>query len=90
MSEYTINPLQWFVTRQVDYEPTHFTRTNTKLTKESLEWIVNTLTGRYFLAPYNYEDEDILTIYNLGEGYLTMVPSFEDPGEAMMYTLKWS
>lgn len=92
MTEYTINPQQWFVNRRLPYEPVHFVKTNIRLTKESYEYLINNFTGRYSIRPYHYEDgeEDILSIFNYGEEYLNMVPSFEDPGEAMMFTLKWS
>lgn len=90
MNEYRINPQQWFVTRKLSYEPVHFVKTNIRLTKESYEYIINILTGRYCLTPYHHEDIDILSIFNYGEEYSNMVPSFEDPGEAMMFTLKWS
>lgn len=73
----------------MDHEPIHFVRTNTKLTKESLDWIINNLSGRYFLAP-EIDGDPINTLATFFDKYYNMVPSFEDPGEAMMYELKWS
>lgn len=80
MTEYQIDPMQWFVQRELSYKPKHFISTNTPLTPQSKHWIVHTLKGRYFLEEKSKEDDFLSDIF----------PSFENSAEAVMYELRWS
>ena len=84
MDEYKINPMTWFTERKQQHKPKHFVSTSTPLTTESIEWIANTLEGRYYLTGLGcYQPEKYK--YDLNE-----FPAFEDPKEAILYELKWS
>jgi len=76
-----IKPDVWFVNRQLPFKPNHFVTAATKLTPESAKWIAQNLTGRYTFSGY----VEITDLFDLA-----VVPSFEDPGEAVMYELTWS
>lgn len=80
MTEYHIDPIQWFVQRELSFKPKHFISTNTPLTLQSKQWIVHTLKGRYFLEERSTEDNFLSDIF----------PSFENSSEAVMYELRWS
>jgi len=69
-----INLHTWFMNRELALSPNHFVASGTPLTSESKVWIQEKLSGRYALLP--------------GE-FLEVIPSFEDPKEAMMYELAW-
>ena len=72
-----INLYTWFSDRELSFVPEHFVRSNTPITSESKEWILEKLTGRF-------------TILNAPGAFLSnMVPSFEDPKEAVFYELTW-
>ena len=85
MNEYTIDPLQWFLERQLDFKPKHFVATNTPATKESLNWIVYNLKGRFCIFQRPNEDIDINN-FNWVNTYV----AFEDPNEAILFELRWS
>jgi hypothetical protein len=76
-----IKPEVWFVNRQLDFKPLHFITAKTRLTNESAKWILTSLTGRFSFSGH-YEVDDFFDH--------VILPSFEDPGEAVMYELKWS
>lgn len=76
-----IKPEVWFVDRRLPFKPNHFITATTKLTPESARWIIQNLTGRYSFSGY-VEIDDLFD--------MATVPSFEDPGEAVMYELTWS
>jgi hypothetical protein len=76
-----IKPNVWFIDRRLPFKPPHFVTANTAITKESAKWIVHTLIGRY-----TFIEGD--TAGNFFEPFV--LPSFEDPAEAVMYELKWS
>ena len=75
----TIDPVNWFSDREVNFKPPHFVMTNTHITKESKFWILKNLKGRFALIEYDY----ITRIKKI-------VPAFEDPQEAILYELAWS
>lgn len=83
MNEYQLDPLQWHSQRKLDFEPNHFVRAKTVVTKKSSQWIIDSLRGRYTLLPKNSEDDII-------NDSLNYIPSFEDPSEAVFYELTWS
>lgn len=76
-----INLFTWFTERQLTHCPTHFVATRTPLTDASREWIVDKLSGRYFIGQFISTDE---------VKFMTYCPLFEDPQEAMLYELTWS
>lgn len=81
MTDLILKPEIWFIDRQLDFKPDHFVTATTPLKKESAEWIINTLVGRFTFSGKSHIDEDFETI---------KLPSFEDPLEATLYELKWS
>jgi hypothetical protein len=71
-----INLYTWFMDRELDFTPPHFVKSGTVLTDESKVWILEKLTGRFSITG--------------SEGFFSnLVPSFEDPKEALFYELKW-
>lgn len=97
MTEYSINPINWYSTRELEHTPRHFTLSNTPLTKESKIWIMNKLVGRYSIVEYvepEEADTTNATIFGVfGKTTLDFGfgrPAFEDPKEAMFYELTWS
>lgn len=73
-----INLHTWYQKRQLDYCPVHFIPTNTPLTADSKIWILERLTGRFFVS-------EILSLQDIGP-----CPYFEDSEEAVLYELTWS
>lgn len=73
-----INLYTWFGQRELRHCPIHFIETKTAITPESKQWILENLTGRFYLAQ-KYYDFDALEY-----------PCFEDPQEAVLYELTWS
>jgi hypothetical protein len=70
-----INLHTWFMDRELDFVPSHFVKSNTILTDESKQWILEKLVGRFAITE---------------RGFLsTLAPAFEDPKEALFYELKW-
>ena len=85
MTEYQLDPITWFSERELSYTPKHFIITKHEFTEESKQWVLDKLTGRFSVAPYNTdEDDSLLTLFT--SGHL----AFEDPQEALFYELKWS
>jgi|LakMenEpi03Aug12_release.lakeMendotaPanAssembly.Ray.scaffolds.fasta_scaffold2530083_1 hypothetical protein len=83
MTEYEIDPIQWFSQRELTFKPIHFYLTKTPVTTESKKWIVNKLKGRYCFVSVPGFGED--TLFDLDS-----CPAFEDQGEAVLYELTWS
>lgn len=80
-----INLDTWFSTRHVHHHcPPHFTKTNTLLTPDNLDWINEKTHGRY----------TILKNENLSGDNMYMeirdVVAFEDSQEAVLFELTWS
>jgi hypothetical protein len=79
----TLNPLLWYVDRELSFIPSHFVKANTPMTEDSLFWVRSKLIGRYgtsavtgnTVEDYIFGGDDIY---------------FEDPAEAMIYELRWS
>ena len=76
------NPQLWFGARELKFVPPHFIKCSTTVTDESLRWVKNKLSGRFSLSDKlnseNFIFDNTITI------------AFEDPGEAVMYELRWS
>jgi hypothetical protein len=71
-----INLHTWFMDRELDFVPAHFTVSSTILTDEAKRWILETLTGRFTITG--------------NDGFFGRTfPAFEDPKEALFYELKW-
>ncbi len=81
--EHIIDPLVWFSDRELKYSPRHFVPAKSQLTMQSKSWIINRLKGRYALVV----DESALSDDILG---VAVIPTFEDPQEAILYELTWS
>jgi hypothetical protein len=77
-----INLLTYFGERELSFSPKHFVVSNTPLTDESRNWIVEKLTGRYAFV-YKRDNETMIHSERV-------CPSFEDPKEAIIYELTWS
>ena len=81
MTEYKIDPYIWFAEREVKFLPKHFTVSNTELTIESKQWVLDNLKGRFCITQTS---QIFLVEYYLGN------IAFEDPKDAVFYELKWS
>ena len=75
-----INLHTWFGQRELDYCPKHFIKTNTTLTKEGKLWVLEKLSGRFFISTSE------LNLFYDSEGIIY----FEDPQEAVFYEIAWS
>lgn len=73
-----INLMTWFSDREMPFCPEHFITVRTPITEESKQWILEKLSGRFFLS------NDFTVFFG------DQIPSFEDPQEAVMYELTWS
>ena len=85
MIEYQLDPITWFSERELTYTPKHFIITKNVYTEESKQWVLDKLTGRFSVCPYNINEGDSLLVL-FTTGHL----AFEDPQEALFYELKWS
>lgn len=73
-----INLFTWFTDRQMTNLPKHFVPTKAQVTDDSINWVMERFTGRFYIkSGYQFWD-DKQELY------------FEDPKEAMMYELTWS
>lgn len=87
MSEYQLNLHTWHVARELNFLPKHFIVSNTAITHESKQWILENLTGRFCIV--SQVDTDLSEISS--KLYLPKdCPAFEDPKEAILYELKFS
>ena len=83
MIEYNIDPYIWFAEREVKFLPKHFTISNTELTIQSKQWVLDNLKGRFCIV-HNVSNQIFLIDFYLGN------IAFEDPKDAVFYELKWS
>ena len=81
MIDYEIDPYIWFGKREVEFYPKHFVLSNTPLTVDSKQWILDNIRGRFCIIPVS---QLFLVEYNLGN------IAFENPKDATFYELKWS
>lgn len=78
-----IDPLVWYMERELPFPPRHFVKASTTITPESVLWIKTNLTGRFCIssdttiAPYSF-------------AVLRPCVYFESPAECMMFELRWS
>ena len=85
MTDYAIDPYIWFGSRQLDYHPKHFVLSNTSLTMESKQWVLDNIKGRFCIVHTTRSPHSVFLIdYTLGN------IAFENPKDAMFYELKWS
>lgn len=78
-----INPLIWFVDRELDTAPQHFIKCSTPIKTESLFWVRSKLSGRFAV-------ENSLSIgHSLVIDHHSFI-YFEDSKDAMLYELRWS
>jgi hypothetical protein len=74
----------WFTQRLLNAKPVHFVKANAPVTHKSMVWIYENLNGRFYVEnPTRVEYDSSLPLH-------TPTVSFEDPGEAMFYDLRWS
>lgn len=80
-----VNPSVWYGTRELPDVPPHFVKTSAPVTSESLFWVKSKLVGRYsvYIVPITLSSRTLTDSGNT-------VIYFENPGEAMMYELRWS
>lgn len=76
-----MDPLVWFGQRQITPSPRHFVKTTTPSNNEIHTWVLSTLKGRFSLET----GSNLSSLQDWGSYY-----AFEDPGEAMMFELRWS
>jgi len=81
MIDYEIDPYIWFGKRQVNFHPKHFVLSDTLLTLDSKQWVLDNIKGRFCIV---HTSQIFLVEYNLGN------IAFENPKDAMFYELKWS
>ena len=72
-----LNLMTWFGQREMDYLPKHFVKTNTTITDVKHQWILEKLTGRFYID----KTTDL---------FVEPIVYFEDPKEAVFYELTWS
>lgn len=77
-----INLHTWFSERELDFCPKHFTKCNTPISEKSKMWILETLSGRFYLESAQFGE----SLLSFGE----QIPYFEDSQEAVLYELTWS
>jgi len=73
-----INFDTWFIERELNMTPPHFTLTSTPITNESRIWVLEKLRGRFAIKPSTFS--------SIGGPYQV---AFEDPKEAVFYELTW-
>jgi len=82
----TINLYTWFGERELDHCPKHFVAGTTPVTDESREWILERLTGRFYIQEHSGTYPTSLAMSSVRLN----VPCFENPEEATLYELTWS
>ena len=84
MNEHSTNPMSWYSQRELAHCPPHFVLMKNPLTPEIKQWVLDTMVGRFSVVD-NKEIDGIVYITGGSYGYI----AFEDPVEAIVYTLKW-
>ena len=82
MIERELDPYVWFGEREISPIPRHFVKASTPMTTENNLWVMTRLKGRYGVGISENDNEFLSSL----ESFFY----FEDPGEAMMYELRWS
>ena len=77
-----LNIQTWYTERQMSFCPKHFISVKIPLTDEKKFWIIDKLSGRYFIG------EITSTAFLFAD--FDEYPSFEDPQEAILFQLTWS
>ena len=75
-----INLHTWFSQRELDYCPKHFIRASTQITEQSKLWVLEKLSGRFYIS------SSVISMFSDSEGTIY----FEDPQEAVFYEIAWS
>jgi hypothetical protein len=66
-----INLHTWFITRELEFAPEHFTTCTTQTTVEARDWILEKLTGRFVITSTmcpSFEDPKEAVFYELKWG----------------------
>jgi hypothetical protein len=80
-----VNLYTWYGQRELNFCPKHFIPTKTAIDDERKLWILEKLSGRFFIGT-QYKSGNLSDLLN---GY-SSYPYFEDPAEAVHYELTWS
>lgn len=76
-----INPLIWFMERELNFVPRHFIKCPTPVNSENKQWIQNKSNGRFAFAPLDQSDRLVTN---------NVCVFFEDEKDAMLYELLWA
>lgn len=76
-----VNPLIWFMERELNFVPCHFIKCPTPITSDSKQWVQNKTNGRFAFAPL--DEQDRLVTNNV-------CVFFEDEKDATLYELLWA
>lgn len=76
-----VNPLIWFMERELDFVPAHFIKCPTPISPQSKQWVQNKTNGRFAFAPLDQQGNLVSN---------TVVVFFEDEKDAMLYELLWA
>lgn len=80
----SVNPLNVFGLRELEYSPPHFTRVNFDLrttTKQISDWVYENLEGRFCISDYYYVDPESKKLVTQKSA------AFEIAAEASMFAL---
>lgn len=75
-----INLLTWYGQRELKFCPNHFTKTSAIVTDDAYDWILERLSGRFYIKNISH----LNMFYNDRQVY------FEDPKEATLFEITWS
>ena len=75
-----INVWTWYGQRELNYCPKHFVMAKTTLDSTKQLWVLEKLSGRFFIQD---RMDNVFLSY-------TNAIYFEDPKEAVLYELTWS
>jgi len=78
-----LNPLIWYLDRELKFVPPHFIKSNTPLSPESLFWVRSKISGRYAIDTAT--DFNVLLILD-NQKYVY----FEESKDVMLFELRWS
>ncbi len=88
-----INIETWFSEREMSYCPKHFVMATTPLTQESKNWVLERLSGRFYIQQgywKSWRSQINLPAHRTISPSMENVLYFEDPAEATLYELTWS
>ncbi len=75
-----INLHTWFSQRELDFCPKHFVKSNTQITVQSKLWVLEKLSGRFYIS------SSVVSMFSDSEGIIY----FENPQDCVFYEITWS